>query len=303
MKKNDDGNITRYIYDGNNLLLETDASGYVEAEFTYIPAEYAQVVSQNRDGDSSYYHFDGINNVRQLTDVSQVVTDEYDFSGWGERRSSTGSTANSQQYKGRLLAYRRDPDLGPDEQYVMHHRNYDPKTATFTSADPAEDDSNLYRYVRNNPVNKDDPSGLEDRLKGGTGDRYVGENPILLSELHVTQGMPYTIASVESRELNSRYLQGEVSYKTWRDASEQLMFSSRVRVPIGPTLGDGLSHERMNDKVTRAFGAAEAVAGAGEMFLGGALIETPFMPLGLAIFAHGSDHVHAGVGTFGSGID
>jgi len=101
------------------------------------------------------------------------VTDEYDFSGWGERRSSTGSTANSQQYKGRLLAYRRDPDAGPDEQYAMHHRNYDPKTATFTSADPAEDDSNLYRYVRNNPVNKDDPSGLEDyvdvrRVKAST---------------------------------------------------------------------------------------------------------------------------------------
>ena len=90
---------------------------------------------------------------------------EYDFNGWGERRSSTGSTANSQQYKGRLLAYRRDPDVGPDEQYAMHHRNYDPKTATFTSAAPPEDDSNLYRYVKNNPVNKDDPSGLEEKSR------------------------------------------------------------------------------------------------------------------------------------------
>ena len=115
--------------------------------------------------------------------------------------------------------------------------------------------------------------------------------------------MPYTIASVESRELNSRYLQGEVSYKTWRDASEQLMFSSRVRVPVGPTLGDGLSRERMNDKLLRGAGGAESVFGAGEMILGGGLIETPFMPLGLVIFAHGSDHVHAGIGTLVGGID
>ena len=123
----------RQIVNGKRGATPEDAPPIVEAEFTYIPAEYAPVISQNRDGDSSFYHFDGINNVRQLTGDSEVVTDEYDFNGWGERRSSTGSTANSQQYKGRLLAYRRDPNVGPDEQYAMHHRNYDPKTATFTS--------------------------------------------------------------------------------------------------------------------------------------------------------------------------
>jgi len=162
MQKDDGVTITRYVYDGNNLLLETDDTGSVEAEFTYLPSEYAQVISQHRSGDSSYYQFDGINNVRQMTDASQVVTDEYDFDAFGKLRSSTGSTANSQQYKGQYLAYRREPDAGPEVEYALHHRNYDPKTGTFTSADPAEDDSNLYRYVRNNPVNRDDPSGLDE---------------------------------------------------------------------------------------------------------------------------------------------
>ena len=44
----------RYVHDGNNVLLETDGLGTVEAEFTYIPQAYAQVISQLRNGDSSF---------------------------------------------------------------------------------------------------------------------------------------------------------------------------------------------------------------------------------------------------------
>ena len=130
---------TRFVYDGNNVLLETDDIGTVEAEFTYVPATYAQVISQLRGTDSSIYQFDGTKNVRQLTDATQVVTDAYAFDAWGEQRSSTGTTANSQRYKGQFLAYRKDPDAGPEVQYALHHRNYNPRTGGFTSADPAKD--------------------------------------------------------------------------------------------------------------------------------------------------------------------
>ena len=108
---------TRFVYDGNNVVLELDDVGVINADNTYLPAEYAQVLSQHRDLESSFYLCDGIHNVRQLTDDAQVVTDEYSFDGWGKLTSSTGSTANSQLYKGEYLAYRKDPDAGPELQY------------------------------------------------------------------------------------------------------------------------------------------------------------------------------------------
>ncbi|MEZ6063471.1 MAG: RHS repeat-associated core domain-containing protein [Planctomycetaceae bacterium] len=114
------------------------------------PQPYAEVISQHRDGESSFYQFDGIYNVRQLTDDAQAITDEYDFDAWGDLRSSTGSTANSQLYKGKYLAYHRDPNSGPETEYALHYRHYNPKTGRLKSEDPAEDDLNLYRYVRNN---------------------------------------------------------------------------------------------------------------------------------------------------------
>ena len=165
---------TKFIYDGNNVLQETDDVGVTIADFTYVPGQYGRVISQHRDSDSSFYHFDGTENVRKLTDDMEAVTDEYAFDAFGNELSSSGSTANSQRYKGRLLAYTQDPEAAPQPQYALHHRHYDPSTGVFTSRDPAEDDSNLYRYVKNNPLNRADPSGLEDSSLLGPLGRHRG---------------------------------------------------------------------------------------------------------------------------------
>ena len=158
--RQDDGVVDlETLYDGLNRVLEEDG-GTVEADYTTTPEPYGNALSQHRSGDSSFYLWDGIRNVRQLTDGAEVVTDSYGFDGWGRSTGSSGSTANTQQWQGQSIAYRKDADAGPESQYAMHHRNYNPRSGVFTAADPAKDDLNLYRYVHNNPVNRDDPSGL-----------------------------------------------------------------------------------------------------------------------------------------------
>lgn len=62
------------------------------------------------------------------------------------------------------------PDVfdDPASVYSTHHRYYDPVAGRFLTQDPTEDDpDNDYRYVRNNPVNRTDPTGF-------TASTYVG---------------------------------------------------------------------------------------------------------------------------------
>ncbi|MBL8820592.1 MAG: hypothetical protein JNL58_31510 [Planctomyces sp.] len=183
-----DGTVTLFVYDGNNRLQETDDVGTVEAEYTYLPLPYAEVLSQRRDMESSFYLCDGIRNIRQLTDGSQSITDEYSFDAWGILRSSTGSTANSQLYKGRLLSYRNDPHAGPDTQTSTHFRNQSAQTGRFTSEDPAADDHNLYRPVGNNPVNGEDPSGLEEETNTSYDYLVMKQNASYIALYYVNVG-------------------------------------------------------------------------------------------------------------------
>ncbi|WLD13371.1 RHS repeat-associated core domain-containing protein [Planctellipticum variicoloris] len=166
----------QFVYDGNNLLQERDDVGTVEADYTYVPQEYARYVSQQRDAESRFYHVSGIQDVTQLTDAGETVTDDYRFDAWGKPLATTGSTENPHTYKGEA-GYQSAPQLSAEEStYYLHHRVL-PSQGRFLSEDPLDDDANTYRYVRNNPVNAVDPSGLEEVvLQTADGDVLIPES-------------------------------------------------------------------------------------------------------------------------------
>jgi RHS repeat-associated protein len=87
-----------------------------------------------------------------------VVTDTYTYTAFGETKASTGTTTNVYTWVGEL-GYFRDAETG---SYNLRERPYEPDKARFKSEDPIglTVDSNLYRYVRNNPTCAVDPGGL-----------------------------------------------------------------------------------------------------------------------------------------------
>ncbi len=151
--------ITNYLWDETSVygdvVLETDGSGSTLA--SYVLGE-AGLVSQNRNGATSYYLQDGQGSTRALTNAAGNVTDTYSYTAFGELFNQTGSTANSYLYTGQQF----DALTG---LYDLRARYYNPALGRFLSQDtypynfnnPVE--LNRYVYTANNPVNLVDPSG------------------------------------------------------------------------------------------------------------------------------------------------
>jgi RHS repeat-associated protein len=107
---------------------------------------------------TSFYGYDGHNNVRYLTDMSGNVTDTYDYDAFGNLTAASGDTVNYYLFTGEQF----DLDLG---LYYLRARYHNPDTGRFWTEDSYEgngsDPASLhkYTYCDNNPVNGFDRSG------------------------------------------------------------------------------------------------------------------------------------------------
>ncbi len=160
MKETEVEGETHFVWDSENIIRELDELSTVEAEYTLNPKPYGNLVSQHRDSDTSYFHFDALGSTRALTDSTAATTDEYEYAAFGKLVGSTGSTINPFGWVGQL-GYYLDEESG---QYSVRKRQYEADLGQWMSDDPiglAGGDFNLQRYVENNPTNHVDPSGLD----------------------------------------------------------------------------------------------------------------------------------------------
>ena len=154
-----------YLWDPieNNIVREIDDEEAVIAQYTTEPGVYGDVLSQRRNGQDSFYHFDGQGSTLTLTNASGDVTDTYAYSAFGEVTAHTGSTVNSFQYIGQKQ-YFRDEETGECDVrrrplFVRHGR--------WLSTDPLREREmakGTYIYASNNPVARLDPTGMSDIL-------------------------------------------------------------------------------------------------------------------------------------------
>ena len=77
VEKEDSTGTLKFVWDGQNMLLETNANGVTQADYTLQPAGYGNLISQRRLGSSSFFHFDALGSTDRLTTALQAITDSY----------------------------------------------------------------------------------------------------------------------------------------------------------------------------------------------------------------------------------
>ncbi|MFH1478161.1 MAG: RHS repeat-associated core domain-containing protein [Candidatus Omnitrophota bacterium] len=81
-----------------------------------------------RDGESYYYHTDGLGSIIALTDSAQTIINSYTYDSFGNIMEQTGSLINPYTYTGREY----DPE---SRLYYYRARYYDANIGRFLQED------------------------------------------------------------------------------------------------------------------------------------------------------------------------
>jgi RHS repeat-associated protein len=151
---------THFAYDGANAWADLSGTNVLQTRRLYLDAVDALFARISSGGTVAWYLTDRLGSVRDIANNSTGSSiDHLDYDGCGDVTNQTHS-GNGDRYE--FTA--REFDTVMKLQY-NRGRYYDPVVGRWTSEDPIRfsgGDSNLYRYVGNNPTNATDPSGTDD---------------------------------------------------------------------------------------------------------------------------------------------
>ena len=166
VKQTSGANVTNFLLDKESaygdVTLETDGSNVITANYTIGQGcpicDVSGLLSQNKGGTVSYFLKDGQGSVRNLTNSSGVISENYRYDAFGNLQGFSGTPSTKYLYTGQQFD-------SLTSLYDLRARYYNPIQARFLSQDsfpvsfnnPIE--LNRYGYTANNPVNASDPSG------------------------------------------------------------------------------------------------------------------------------------------------
>ena len=149
---------TQYtMYDGDNAWADFDQDGHVLTQYLF-GNRIDEILARFRPVEgTTWYLTDKLGTVRDLVDGDGNVINHIDYDSFGHVLGQANSAAGDRfLFTGREF----DAEIG---LYYYRARYYDPNLGRFLSQDPLEfdaADTNFYRYVHNDPLNRTDPTGL-----------------------------------------------------------------------------------------------------------------------------------------------
>jgi len=156
------GQTTLFLSVANEEIADYSGNLQLVKRFISRPGVDTPVASVSPSGAHAFHLMDGQGSVAALVDDGGGLMETHAYSPYG-----LSPTTSSTPF---LFASRRfDAATG---LYHNRERAYSPELGRFLQPDPAGADGgiNLYAYVKNDPLNSVDPSGLVDIYIGGAGD-------------------------------------------------------------------------------------------------------------------------------------
>ncbi|MBW4512456.1 MAG: DUF4114 domain-containing protein [Scytonematopsis contorta HA4267-MV1] len=153
-----DGKTTNFLIDKTQQefaqVIEEYGAGNTSVIYTYG----LDLISQQRNRETSFYHTDALGSVRLLTDISGNVLNTYLYDPYGSVINQLEMQKNAYKFTGEQF----DNELA---NYYLRARYYNPATGRFVSRDSFAGFNKRplslsdYLYAEGNPINAIDPSG------------------------------------------------------------------------------------------------------------------------------------------------
>lgn len=195
VEKSVNGVSTRYVYDGDEILLELDGRNRVVRSFVHGPeVDDPLGMVDHVIGEAYYYHKDRLGSVVAISNGQGLVVAEFAYGEFGTMIEQS-NPAFYQPFT--LTGRERDFESG---LYYLRARYYDPTVGRFVSEDPIglSGGLNMYVYVGSNPVNYTDPTGL---------DRRICSRPLGF--------LPFQSGKLRHDYVQFRDSNGDLTYRSW----------------------------------------------------------------------------------------
>jgi RHS repeat-associated protein len=155
-------------YDGWNLIQEGPSATVPERIYVH-GAGTDRIVASYRysTGAAFYFYYDALGNCILASDAyTGNIAEQYDYDAFGHPYfyDSAGTPLPNGSTIGTRFLFTGREWLSDLKLYDYRNRMYQPELGRFMQPDPKHfeaGDYNLYRYCHNDPVNKNDPSGLD----------------------------------------------------------------------------------------------------------------------------------------------